>query len=73
VITDMKTDIGVRSELQRLATLWSCDILDSDPEFTFNTLVQAAKRVLGVPIALGHKLINDGLLAFSADWRSAVR
>ena len=48
----MKTPDTPENENQRLRTLHSIDILDTDPEERFDRLTRLAKRVFDVPIAL---------------------
>jgi diguanylate cyclase (GGDEF)-like protein len=48
----MKTPDTPGDEAQRLATLRSIDVLDTDPEERFDRLTRLAKRVFDVPIAL---------------------
>ena len=48
----MKTPDTPGNEKQRLATLRSIDILDTDPEERFDRLTRLAKRVFDVPIAM---------------------
>jgi diguanylate cyclase (GGDEF)-like protein len=48
----MKTPDTPGNEKQRLATLRSIDILDTDPEERFDRLTRLARRVFDVPIAL---------------------
>jgi diguanylate cyclase (GGDEF)-like protein len=55
----MKTPGTPGNEEQRLATLRSLDILDTDPEERFDRLTRLARRVFDVPIALVSLVDED--------------
>ncbi|MGI9284421.1 MAG: sensor domain-containing diguanylate cyclase [Pseudomonadales bacterium] len=48
----MKSPDSPQEEMARLQTLWSLNILDTQPEEHFDRLTRMAKRLFGVPIAL---------------------